>query len=103
MVEEAKPPIEQIEEEIAWAAEAKITQAMRLAHEADKATRKRHASPRDRCDGSGDSVRLAHEADNAARKRHASPWDRCDGSGDSDEEVGDGTAFFGGGGAPNQV
>jgi hypothetical protein len=47
-------------------------------------------------------VRLAHEADNAARKRHASPQDRCDGSGDSDEEVGDGTAF-GGGGTPAQV
>jgi hypothetical protein len=34
-------------------------------------------------------VRLACEADKAARKRHASPRDRCDGSGDSDEEAGD--------------
>jgi hypothetical protein len=48
-------------------------------------------------------VRLAHEADNAARKRHASPQDRCDGSGDSDEEVGDGTAFGGGGSSPSLI
>jgi hypothetical protein len=44
MVGQGNPFVDQIEEEIAQAAEAKISRLERLARNADKATRKKHTS-----------------------------------------------------------
>jgi hypothetical protein len=47
MVEGGEPTIEQTTKEVVCIVKAEITQAARLAHEADKPAGKRHAMPQD--------------------------------------------------------
>jgi hypothetical protein len=53
MVEGVNPPWNNSNKRLPERLKLKSPKLVRLACEADKAARKRHASPRDRCDGSG--------------------------------------------------